>query len=91
MNKLLLSLSLVAFLSGCVEKEVIYLNEKGEQVPPPVKEKVIKDITNKVNEVCINGVVYYHYSYSASASVLSPKMKPHNHNIPRSKPLVFKC
>ena len=75
MNKLLLSLGLVAFLTGCVEREVVYLNEKGEQVSPPVKEKVIKDYTNNVDEVCINGVVYYKLKSGGSYAALTPKYR----------------
>lgn len=89
MSKLLLSIGLVAFLSGCVQKEVVYLNEKGEQVPPPVKEKVIKDITHKVDEVCINGVVYYRWNAGTMAGI-APKVKLSS-NFDTSKPLVFEC
>lgn len=50
MYKILIVLSIIVLLSGCVENS---------NTNKTTQENVIIDYTNSVQEVCINNVVYY--------------------------------
>ncbi|QHZ59778.1 hypothetical protein HWD03_gp097 [Alteromonas phage vB_AmeM_PT11-V22] len=86
MKRLILTLGLALFLTGCVEEKVVYLNEKGEELAPPAR--AMPDWSNNVKEICVKGVVYYHTTYGASAT-MSPKIIPSNNQF--NKPFIEKC
>lgn len=61
----------VVFITGCEVQRTVYLNEKGEEIPPP--EQGMPDHSHRLAEVCVNGVVYY-YRISVHQLSYTPKV-----------------
>ncbi len=69
----------VVFITGCEVQRTVYLNEKGEQVSPP--NQGMPDHSHRLEEVCVNGVVYYfrasvyQLTYTPKVVKISPNHK----------------
>lgn len=64
-------LSVILILSGCTK--TVYVDENGKKIEPA--KQIITDYSDRVKEVCINGVVYYEYSGRVDTLALAPKYR----------------